>query len=127
MSFSPASAPHPESEGESTAPQGEVSASPHPEEPAPLVSLQGIFPPPEQTIRRIPEQRRAERSKAYQTEPVAMPSAPELSPLSINTDVRRRGINPLLTGVTVGIIAFIISFLIVFAYLVVSYLRYPDG
>jgi hypothetical protein len=56
-----------------------------------------------------------------------MPSAPELSPLSINTDVRRRGINPLLTGVTVGIIAFIISFLIVFAYLVVSYLRYPDG
>ncbi len=44
-----------------------------------------------------------------------------------NTDVRQHGINPFLTGVTVGILVFILGFLIVFAYLVVSYLRYTDG
>jgi hypothetical protein len=54
-------------------------------------------------------------------------SVPELSPSSINTDVRRHGLNPFLTGVTVGIIAFISGFLIAFAYLVVSYLRYLCG
>ncbi len=88
--------------------------------------LHGATPPPEQIV-SIPEHRREERSEAYQTELVTKPSVPELSPSSINTDVRRRGINPFLTGVTVGIIAFIIGFLVVFAYLVVSYLRYPDG
>lgn len=56
-----------------------------------------------------------------------MPSVPELFPSSINTDVRRRGIDPFLTGVAVGIIVFIIGFLIGFTYLVVSYLRYADG
>jgi len=55
-----------------------------------------------------------------------MPSVPELPPSSINTDVRRRGINPYLTSVTVGIIAFIIIFLIGFVYLVVAYLRYAE-
>jgi hypothetical protein len=65
--------------------------------------------------------------KAYQTEPVAMPSVPELSPSSINTDVRRRGFNPFFTGVTVGIIAAVMGFLIVLAYLVMYYLRYIDG
>lgn len=56
-----------------------------------------------------------------------MPSVPELSPSSINTDVRRHGIDPVLTGVTVGIIALIVGFLLGFAYLVVSYLRYAGG
>ena len=55
-----------------------------------------------------------------------MPSVPESSPSSINTDVRWRGINPYLTGVTVGIIALLIGFLIGFVFLVVSYLRYAD-
>jgi hypothetical protein len=82
--------------------------------------------PPEQTD-LIAEHRREERSKACQTEPVAMPSAPELSPSLINTDVRRRGFNPFFTGVTVGIIAAIIGFLIGLAYLVMYYLRYIDG
>ena len=68
-----------------------------------------------------------ERSKAYRTEPVAMAPVPELSPMSINTDVRRRGLNPFFTGVTVGIIAFITGFLLVFAYLVVAYLQYTNG
>lgn len=54
-------------------------------------------------------------------------SVPELSPSSIDTDVRRHGINPFLTGVTMGIIAFIVAFLLGFAYLVVFYLRYTDG
>jgi hypothetical protein len=56
-----------------------------------------------------------------------MPPAPELSPSSFNTDVRRRGFNPFFTGVTVGIIAAIIGFLIGLAYLVMYYLRYIDG
>jgi len=64
--------------------------------------------------------------EAYQIEPVAKPSVPEPFPLSINTDVRWRGINPYLTGITVGIIVLIIGFLIGFVYLVVSYLRYAD-
>ncbi len=64
-----------------------------------------------------------QRSEAYQPEPVAMPPVPELFPASINTDVRRRGLNPFFTGVTVGIIAFITGFLLVFAHLVVSYLQ----
>ncbi len=67
------------------------------------------------------------RSDAYQEEPVATPSVPELSVSSINTDVRRRGLNPFFTSVTLGIIAFITGFLVVFAYLVVSYLQYTDG
>jgi hypothetical protein len=54
-------------------------------------------------------------------------SVPELSISSINTDVRRHGLNPFLTGLTVGIVAFIIGFLLVFAFLVMSYLRYADG
>lgn len=74
-----------------------------------------------------PEHRRAERSEACQTEPVAVPPASELSPSAINTDVRRRGLNPFLTGVTAGIIAAIIGFLLVFAYLVVAYVRYTNG
>jgi hypothetical protein len=56
-----------------------------------------------------------------------MPHVPELSPSAINTDVRRRGINPFFTGVTVGVIAVIIGLLIALAYLVVYYLRYIDG
>jgi hypothetical protein len=68
-----------------------------------------------------------ERAEAYRTEPVPMPPVPELSPMSINTDVRRRGLNPFFTGVTVGIIAFITGFLLVFAYLVVAYLQYTNG
>jgi hypothetical protein len=63
------------------------------------------------------------RSKACQQEPVAIPCFPELSVPSIDTDVRWRGFNPLLTGVTVGILAFITGFLFVFAYLVETYLR----
>jgi hypothetical protein len=55
-----------------------------------------------------------------------MHSVPELPPSSINTDVRWRGVNPYLTVVTVGIIAFIMVFLMGFVYLVVSYLRYAD-
>lgn len=72
----------------------------------------------------MPEHRREEQLEAYQTEPVATASVPELPPSSINTDVRWRGINPYLTGVTVGIIALIMGFLIGFVYLVVSYLHY---
>ncbi|HEY7156458.1 MAG TPA: LapA family protein [Gemmataceae bacterium] len=98
---------------------------PHPEEPAPPVPLQGVPHPPDQTA-PIPEHRREEQLKVYQTEPGATPSVPELSPSSINTDVRWRGINPYLTGVTVGIIALLIGFLIGFVFLVVSYLRYAD-
>lgn len=56
-----------------------------------------------------------------------MSSVPELSPLSINTDVRWRGFNPFFTGVTAGVIAFIIGLLIGLASLVVYYLRYIDG
>ncbi|MGH7169071.1 MAG: hypothetical protein ACRELG_02185 [Gemmataceae bacterium] len=56
-----------------------------------------------------------------------MPSVAELSPSLIDTDVRRRGIDPVVTGVSVGIIAAILVFLLGFAYLVVSYLRYTDG
>jgi hypothetical protein len=103
-----------------------MPAKPHPGEPALPPPLQGATHSPGQIV-PIREHRREDRSEAYQTEPVEMPSVPEPPPSSINTDVRRHGINPLLTGVTVGIIAFIISFLIFFAYLVVSYLRYPDG
>jgi hypothetical protein len=119
-------APHPVSDGESTASQAEVSAKPYPEEPVPLIPLQGIPRLPEQTI-PIPEHRREERAQAFQTEPVAIPSEPELSPSSINTDVRKHGINPFLTGVTAGIIASIFGFLIGFVYFVVCYLRYRDG
>jgi hypothetical protein len=36
-------------------------------------------------------------------------------------------LNPFFTGVTVGIIALITGFLLVFAYLVVSYLQYRHG
>jgi hypothetical protein len=54
-------------------------------------------------------------------------SVPELTATSINTDVRRRGLNPFLTSLSVGIVAFIICFLLFFAYLVMSYLRYADG
>ena len=126
LSSSPTPAPHPGSNGESRPPQEEVSAKTHPEEPALPVPLQGVPIPPEQTA-PIPEPRREERLEAYQTEPDARPSVPELSPSSINTDVRRRGINPYLTGVTVGIIVVIICFLIGFVYLVVSYLRYKNG
>lgn len=75
----------------------------------------------------IPAPRRDERSEACQTEPGAMPSVAELSPSLIDTDVRRRGIDPVVTGVSVGIIAAILVFLLGFAYLVVSYLRYTDG
>lgn len=56
-----------------------------------------------------------------------MLSVPELSPSSINTDVRRRGFNPFFTGVTVGIFAVIFGLLIGLACLVVYYLRYIDG
>jgi hypothetical protein len=103
-----------------------VSANSYPEKPAPPPPLQGTARPSEQSI-PIPEHPRETPSEAYQTEPVARLSVPEPSPSSINTDVRRRGINPFLTGVTIAIIASIIGFLIVFAYLVVSYLSYPNG
>jgi hypothetical protein len=63
------------------------------------------------------------RFEAYRAEPIAKLSLLELSPSSINTDVRRHGLNPFLTGLTVGIIAFITGFLLVFACLVVSYLQ----
>lgn len=56
-----------------------------------------------------------------------MPSLPELSPSSINTDVRRHGLNPFFTSVTAGVIAAIIGLLIALACLVVYYLRYIDG
>jgi hypothetical protein len=102
-----------------------VPAMPHPEEPAPPVPLQSVPRPPDQTI-PIPEHRREVQLEAYPTEPVAMPSVPELSSSSINTDIRWRGINPYLTGVTIGIIALLIGFLIGFVFLVVSYLRYAD-
>jgi hypothetical protein len=98
-------------------------AAPSPEEPAPPVPFQGVSRPPEPTA-AIPEPRRDERSQACQTEPDASPSVPELSPSSINTDVRRRGIDPVLSGATAAIIASIIGFLLGFAYLVVSYLHY---
>ena len=52
---------------------------------------------------------------------------PELTASSINTDVRRRGFNPFVTGVTLGIITFITGFLLFFAYSVVAYLQYADG
>lgn len=94
-----------------------------PEEPIPP---QGAASQPEATA-PISEPRREQRSEACQTGPVAMPSVPELSPSAINTDVRRHGLNPFLTGVTVGIIASIIVFLLAFAYLVVSYVRYTNG
>jgi hypothetical protein len=97
-----------------------------PEEPAAEVPLQGVSRPPEPTA-PMAEHRNDQRSEACRTEPVAMPSIPELSPSAINTDVRRHGLNPFLTGVTVGIIACIIVFLLVFAYLVVSYMRYTNG
>lgn len=97
-----------------------------PEEAAPSVALQGEARPPEATA-SIPEPRTDQRSEACRTEPVAMASVPALPPSEINTDVRRHGINPVLTGVTVGIIATIIGFLFGFAYLVVSYVRYKNG
>jgi hypothetical protein len=77
-----------------------------------------------ETAASLPEHRREERSESCRTERVAMSSIPELSPVAIDTDVRRRGINPFLTGVTAGIIAFLIVFLLGFVYFVVSYLRY---
>jgi hypothetical protein len=58
---------------------------------------------------------------------MAMPCFPELSVPSINTDVRRHVFNPLLAGVTLGIITFIAGFLLVFVYLVETYLRYTAG
>lgn len=97
-----------------------------PEEPAEQGPPQGISRPPEPTAPN-PEHRRAERSEACQTEQVATPPVSELSPPALNTDVRRHGLNPFLTGVTVGIIASIIAFLLVFAYLVVAYVRYTNG
>lgn len=97
-----------------------------PAESAPPASPQDASRPPE-AITPIPEHRKDQRSEACRTEPVATPSVPELSPSAINTDVRRRGLNPFLTGVTVGIIASIIAFLLVFAYLVVAYVRYTNG
>lgn len=119
MSYSPPPAPHPGSDNRYTASQEQVPAKPLAEEPAEPVPLQGVSD--------SPEHHKEERSEAYQTEPVAMPPAPELSSSSINTDVRRHGLNPFLTGVTVAIIACILAFLICFVYLVVFYLRYPDG
>lgn len=97
-----------------------------PEEPTPPVPPQGVCGSPEATA-PIPEHPREQRSEACQTEPDAKPSVPELSPSAIDTDVRRHGLNPFLTGVTVGIIASIIAFLLAFAYLVVSYVRYTNG
>lgn len=67
-----------------------------------------------------------EMSGLRSEEPTA-PPVPELPPSAINTDVRRHGINPVLTGVMIGIIVSIIGFLLAFAYLVVSYFRYADG
>lgn len=110
MSSSSTPAPHPKlAERLTTSP------------PAILVNIQPESPA------SIHEYQTEERSEAYQTEPVATSPVPELPPSSINTDVRRRGLNPFLTGVMAGIIAFIIGFLLIFAYLVVFYLRYTDG
>lgn len=97
-----------------------------PEEAAPPVALHGASCPAEANA-SIPEPRTAQRSEACRTEPVAIASVPELPPSTINTDVRRRGINPVLTGVAVGIIVTIVGFLFGFAYLVVSYVRYKNG
>ncbi len=80
-----------------------------------------------ETTGPIPEHRNDVRSEECRTEPVAMLPVSELPPSAINTDVRRRGLNPFLTGVTAGIIAAVIGFLLVFAYLVVSYVRYTNG
>lgn len=110
---------------QTSASQEEVPAKPHPAEPASPVPLQGVPRPPEQTA-PIPEHRSEERLEAYQTEPVPMPPIPEPPPSSIQTDVRWRGINPYLTGITFGIIALIVGFLIGFVYWVVTYLRYAD-
>lgn len=126
MSFSLPPAPHPGSDERYTLSPHEAPAKPLAEEPAQPVPLQDIPRPPEQTA-PIPEHCSEERSEAYQTEPVATPPTPELPPSAINTDVRRHGLNPFLTGVTLAIIALIIGFLICFVYLVVFYLRYPDG
>jgi hypothetical protein len=67
------------------------------------------------------------RFESFRAKPIASTSIPELSASPINTDVRRRGLNPFFTAVTVGIITFITGFLFVFAYLVVTYLQYANG
>lgn len=97
-----------------------------PPSPAPPVPLQGAPRPSEQPA-PITDHPRHERSASCRTDPVAMPSVPELAPLSINTDVRWRGFNPFFTGVTAGVIAVTLGLLIGLAYLVVYYLRYIDG
>lgn len=126
MSSSSTPAPHPKSPERPPASAPPTPVNTQPASPPPPVPLEAASRPLE-TITAAPEPGRAQRSETCQTEPVALPSLPEMSPSPIDTDVRRHGLNPFLTGVTVGIIAFIVGFLICFTYLVVYYLRYTAG
>jgi hypothetical protein len=107
MSSSPRPAPHPGNAGQPAPWHDAMPENAPPTPPAPSVPAQDVS---EQTMRTT-AQPQQERPPAYRTKPGATPPPLKLAPLMLNTDVQRRGIDPLVIGVMMGAIAAVIGLL----------------